>query len=98
VYIGRGPIKRRLSSPERADWTFDVVEYSLVADPDEQVKWEYRWIERFKEEHGGQMPIYNKISGSARLSDKQDAGVAEQRGRRRRAPNESNRQPPTISF
>ena len=66
VYIGRGPIKERLSSPERDEWTFDVIEYSVVPDPDEQVKWEDYWIERHKEEQGGERPIYNKISGSAK--------------------------------
>lgn len=66
VYIGRGPIKARLNSPEREMWTFDVVEYSVVDDPDQQVRWEDYWIERFKEDHNGEKPIYNKISGSSK--------------------------------
>lgn len=70
AYIGRGPIKARLNLPERLDWTFDAVEYSLVADPDEQVKWEDYWIERFKQEHGDR-PIYNKISGSQKYREQE---------------------------
>lgn len=65
VYIGRGEIKKRLSQPERQNWDFDRIEFSVVADPDQQVKWEDYWIERFREANKGRLPIYNKISGSA---------------------------------
>ena len=64
VYIGRGPIKERLRCPERTDWDFDVIEYSIVPNPDEQVKWEDYWIERFKADHDGGKPFYNRVSGS----------------------------------
>ena len=66
VYIGRGEIRKRLSQPERQDWEFDRVEYSVVADPDQQVKWEDYWLMRFRETNKGRLPIYNKISGSSR--------------------------------
>lgn len=66
VYIGRGQIRKRLSSPEREDWDFSTVEYSLVADPDSRVTWEDYWLRRFQEEHGGKLPIYNRISGTHR--------------------------------
>jgi hypothetical protein len=66
VYIGRGEIRKRLSQPERQEWDFDRVEYSVVADPDQQVRWEDYWITRFKEANKGKLPIYNKISGSLR--------------------------------
>lgn len=62
VYIGRGNIKKRLSSPDRQEWDFDVVEYSVISDPDLQIKWEEYWIQRFSKENG-QLPFYNKISG-----------------------------------
>jgi len=65
VYIGRGDIKKRLASPNRAEWDFDRVEYSVVADPDQQVKWETYWLERFKYENGGRLPFYNRVSGAA---------------------------------
>lgn len=63
VYIGRGEVKKRLLSPERTDWDFDIVEYSIIKNPDLQIKWEDYWIERFKEE-SGKLPFYNKVSGS----------------------------------
>lgn len=66
VYVGRGPIKARLATPERAEWTFDVIEYSIVPNPDEQVRWEDYWIERYKDENNGARPIYNKLSGSSK--------------------------------
>ncbi len=69
VYIGRGEIRKRLSQPERQDWDFDRVEYSLVADPDQQVRWEDYWITRFRESSKGRLPIYNKISGSSKETE-----------------------------
>ena len=66
VYIGRGDIKARLASPERADWDFDQIEYSIVEDPDQQVLWETFCIDRFKEGHKGALPFYNRVSGSKR--------------------------------
>jgi len=69
VYIGRGDIKKRLGAPEREDWDFDVLEYSIVPDPDDQVKWEDFWIERFKDENDGKIPFYNRVSGSSKHAD-----------------------------
>lgn len=66
VYIGQGAIKKRLNSPERQDWDFSVVEYSIVADPDERLKWEDFWLEKFREANNGKIPIFNKISGQTR--------------------------------
>ncbi len=63
MYIGRGLIRQRLAAPDRKDWTFDIVEYSLVENPDDQVKWEAHWLARYKEDHNGELPIYNKIGG-----------------------------------
>jgi hypothetical protein len=53
VYIGRGPIKARLRSPDRQEWDFDKIEYSIVLKPDDQVKWEDYWIEKYKAENEG---------------------------------------------
>ena len=69
VYIGRGEIKNRLASPERNDWEFDVIEYSIVNDPDKQVEWEDYWINKFKEENSGKLPLYNKIASSSKYSN-----------------------------
>jgi hypothetical protein len=64
VYIGRGEIRSRLMLPERKEWDFDRVEYSMVQDPDEQVKWESYWIDRFKHQNVGKLPFYNQVSGA----------------------------------
>lgn len=68
VYIGMGAIRERLSSPDRRDWDFAVVEYSIVEDPDKRVEWEGYWIERYKEENAGNLPFYNSVSGQHRLT------------------------------
>lgn len=64
VYIGRGRIRSRLSSVERRDWKFDIIEYSNVLDNEKQMEWEAYWIRRHKEDNHGQLPYYNKIEGS----------------------------------
>jgi hypothetical protein len=72
VYIGRGPIKARLHSPDRREWDFDAIEYSIVPNPDDQIKWEDYWIDRFKLDHDGRMPFYNNVSGSAKHRENED--------------------------
>lgn len=69
VYIGRGDVKKRLASPERRDWDFDIVEYSPIETPDEQVYWEEYWIEKFKEANG-RRPFYNKVSGFSKEAER----------------------------
>jgi hypothetical protein len=63
VYIGRGNIKSRINSPERKEWKFDKIQYSIVEDQEKQAEWEAYWIRRHKEDHQGQLPFYNKIEG-----------------------------------
>jgi hypothetical protein len=63
VYIGCGNILKRLQSPERSEWVFDLIEYSIIDDPDQQIYWETFWIDKFKEANG-RFPIYNKLSGA----------------------------------
>jgi hypothetical protein len=65
VYIGRGWVRRRLAEPQRQEWDFDRVEYSIIESPDKQVFWETYWIDRFKEEHKGSLPFYNRVSGAS---------------------------------
>lgn len=62
VYIGRGNILSRLNSPERQEWDFDVIEYSIIESPAEQSKWESYWLNKFIEKEG-RRPFYNKING-----------------------------------
>lgn len=66
VYIGRGEIKKRLAASDRIDWDFDIIEYSIIEDPDKQLEWEDYWISRYQEQNNGKLPIYNKISASSR--------------------------------
>ena len=62
VYIGRGKILSRLNSLERKEWDFDIIEYSIIEDPEEQAKWEDYWLTKFKENED-RRPFYNKIDG-----------------------------------
>lgn len=62
VYIGRGNILSRFSSPDRAGWDFDIVEYSIIDDPKEQSKWESYWLDKFVEKNG-RLPFHNTNKG-----------------------------------
>ncbi len=66
VYIGRGIIRSRANSPERKDWVFDSIQYSLVPDEKLQAKWETFWIDSFFTEHS-RLPEYNRIHGEKNL-------------------------------
>lgn len=63
VYIGRGEVRSRAGSRERAEWDFETIEYSVIPDEGDQTKWEAFWLDRFVEEHG-KLPLYNRILGS----------------------------------
>ena len=70
VYIGKGVIRQRASMPERKDWDFNKIEYSIIEDNEEQLKWEDYWIEKFKHDNQGKKPIYNHISGASKYREK----------------------------
>lgn len=63
VYIGKGNIKQRACESERADWEYDTIEYSVIEDEEEQLSWEYFWIENYKDQNLRLLPYYNKVSG-----------------------------------
>lgn len=63
VYIGKGNIRDRLNEPQRKDWNFDIIEYSIIENVDEQFEWESFWIETYKNENDGYFPSYNLIAG-----------------------------------
>ena len=65
VYIGRGQIRSRLHAPERNEWDFETIEYSLVPDDERQQHWEAFWLDKFVDEYG-KLPIYNRIGGVSR--------------------------------
>ncbi len=71
VYIGRGNIRQRLSSPERKEWDFQTVEFSIVEEQADREKWEAYWLNRFKEDNGGRLPYYNARSETTKESDAQ---------------------------
>lgn len=62
VYIGRGVIAERMAAPERKEWQFDVIEYSLLNDDKAEAKWEAHWLNEFQAKHH-RLPIYNRIGG-----------------------------------
>lgn len=64
VYIGKGKILSRLNSNDRKQWDFDIVEYSIIKDPKEQLKWESYWLNKFIE-YNDKLPFYNKIRGNS---------------------------------
>ncbi|MBK8036077.1 MAG: hypothetical protein IPK22_02950 [Verrucomicrobiaceae bacterium] len=66
VYIGKGQIRSRLNSPDREEWDFEIVEYSVLPDENQQTKWESFWLDRFVEMNG-KLPIFNRISGKRTL-------------------------------
>jgi len=62
VYIGRGIIRSRANSPERANWDFDIIQYSIIPDENDQKKWESFYLDRFVE-NKERLPVYNKLKG-----------------------------------
>jgi len=62
VYIGRGQVRSRTRAPERGDWEFETIEFSVVPDTAQQKKWETYWLDKYVEQHG-KLPFYNRIKG-----------------------------------
>jgi hypothetical protein len=62
IYIGKGAIKDRLSSPERSNWGISLIEYSIIPDDALCFKWESYYLEAYREEKGV-LPICNRIGG-----------------------------------
>lgn len=60
VYVGQGHLVRRLNAPERKDWDIQTVEYSIIDDQQDREYWEAYWLKRFKSDHGGRLPYYNR--------------------------------------
>lgn len=63
VYIGKGRIVDRYREPERRSWDIAGIEYSLVAEQDEQSEWEKFHLEDFAKEHDGRLPRFNGRRG-----------------------------------
>jgi len=63
IYIGKGIIKDRFREEHRKDWSIAKIEYSIINDDQKAYEWEAYWINRYKEEHNGRRPRYNKVDG-----------------------------------
>ena len=63
IYIGKGNVRRRSGNPERNSWGIFKIEYSIVQGDKDQYEWEDYWLEKYKEEHDGALPPFNRVSG-----------------------------------
>ena len=64
VYIGKGEVRKRAQEPERSEWNFETIEYSIVEDESEQFEWEAFWIDQYLEANDGELPAYNRQAGN----------------------------------
>lgn len=64
LYIGKGAIRRRAQEPERLEWNFDSIEYSLIENENDQFEWEAFWIDQYQEKNAGELPAYNRQGGN----------------------------------
>ncbi len=64
VYIGRGPIRRRLQARERVNWCFSTLAWASVGT-DRQLEWENFYLRRHMEQNNGNLPKYNRIKSCA---------------------------------
>ncbi|MCY3816283.1 MAG: hypothetical protein OXG59_08345 [Gammaproteobacteria bacterium] len=63
IYIGKGRILERYQEPGRNTWGVSKIEYSEITDDDKALEWEAWWIDRFQQEHNGNLPRYNQVRG-----------------------------------
>lgn len=64
VYIGKGLIKDRFrQEAERKRWGIHRIEYSVIEDDTQAYEWERWWIERYKRQHNGLRPRFNRVDG-----------------------------------
>ena len=62
VYIGKGFIRDRANSQERAKWQIKTIEYSVLQTDDECLKWEAFYLNEYESQHGS-IPMFNEIKG-----------------------------------
>jgi len=62
VYIGKGQIKKRVSSPERKEWEFEKIQYSVLKTDDDCVIYESNLLNEHVKLFGS-LPKYNRILG-----------------------------------
>ena len=71
IYIGKGNIRERLQSTERAGWNYDKIEYSVIEKEDDRSHWEDFYISKFFSINGA-LPRYNKVMGTYSDKDGKD--------------------------
>lgn len=64
VYIGKGFIRDRANSQERAKWQIKTIEYSVLQTDEECLKWEAFYLNEYESQYGS-IPIFNEIKGHA---------------------------------
>ena len=65
VYIGKGNIKSRASSPERTEWGVAKIQYSVIDSDEKSLYWENYYLERFVSTNGARPP-FNVIMGKSK--------------------------------
>ena len=65
VYIGKGNIKSRASSPERTEWGVAKIQYSVIDSDEKSFYWENYYLERFVSTNGARPP-FNVIMGKSK--------------------------------
>ena len=64
IYIGKGFIKNRASSPERVEWGVVKIQYSVIESDEKSFYWENYYLDRFVSVNGSKPP-FNVIMGKA---------------------------------
>ena len=64
IYIGKGNIKSRASSPERVEWGVVKIQYSVIESDEKSFYWENYYLDRFVSVNGSKPP-FNVIMGKA---------------------------------
>ncbi len=63
IYIGKGCVRERYREFGRDNWGVTRIGYSIIENDEEAYKWEAWWIDRFRTEHGGSLPLFNQVGG-----------------------------------
>lgn len=67
LYIGKGWIKKRLTSPERQSWGIETIQYSILNSDEESLRWESFYLEEHKNRYGV-LPPFNRVAGHSQES------------------------------
>ncbi len=78
VYLGEtSDLKRRTREHLKTDqWDFFEIQYSPLNER-ERVWWENFYLEKYKNENNGRLPLYNKISGKKIKEDSSEKTIKE---------------------